>query len=79
MRVQSGIVVALLLAGFSKLVLDGLPRKLEKAGIGANELLRAHHDVYEEVLELAIPVSLLLAAWYLRTRPRDLSELAFSG
>ena len=79
LRVQSGIVVALLLAGFSKLVLDGLPRKLEKAGIGANELLRAHHDVYEEVLELAIPVSLLLAAWYLRTRPRDLSELAFSG
>ena len=55
-------LVALLLAGFSKLVRDGLPRKLEKLGLGANEFLRAHHETFEEVLELAIPVSLLLAA-----------------
>ena len=73
-RVECGIAVALLLAGFSKLVLDGLPRKLEKAGLGASDFVRAHHGTFEEVLELAIPVSLLLAAFYLRTRPEEGSE-----
>ena len=75
LRSESGIAVALLLAGFSKLVLDGLPRKLEKLGLAANEFLRAHHETFEEVLELAIPVSLLLAAWYLWRRPEEDSQV----
>ncbi len=61
--------MALLLAGVSKLLLDGLPRKLEKVGIVANDFVLAHHGTFEEVLELAIPILLLLAVFYLRTQP----------
>lgn len=67
-RVECGIAVALLLAGVSKLLLDGLPRKLEKVGIVANDFVLTHHGTFEEVLELAIPISLLLAVFYLRTQ-----------
>lgn len=64
--IQLGVVVAFCLAAVSKLVLDGLPRKLEKIGLGINDYVDAHHGKFEEVLEMGIPIALIIALVYSR-------------
>ena len=59
--IHMGILVAFCLAVISKLVLDGLPRKLEKIGVAGSDYLIAHHGKVEEVLELGIPMALIIA------------------
>lgn len=63
-RTACGILAALILVGCSKVLLDGLPRKLEKLGMEANEFVVRHHGTLEETLELAIPACLLLSVFY---------------
>ena len=67
MPAQCGIAAAVGLAAFSKLVLDGLPRKLEDLRIPINDLVLDYHGVFEELLELAIPIALLMSLYYGRT------------
>lgn len=63
---EVGVAIAVGLAMVSKLILDGLPRKLENVGLPLNSFLEENHWIFEEVFELGIPLSLLLSFYYLR-------------
>lgn len=62
---ELGVLTAVLLAMVSKLILDGLPRKLGDIGITLNDFLHEHYGIVEEVLEVGIPLSLLMSFYYL--------------
>lgn len=59
-----GIFTAFSLAFVSKIIIDGLPRKLSGAGIETPEMIEKYHVALEEVLELGIPISIVLAVVY---------------
>lgn len=63
---ELGVAFAIALAMVSKLILDGLPRKLDNIGLTLSEFLQENHGILEEVLELGIPLSLLFSLHYLR-------------
>ena len=65
---ELGVAMAVILGLFSKLILDGLPRKLTKMGFPTGDIVSRKHEVLEETLELGIPVSLLLSFYYLCRR-----------
>ncbi len=72
--VQTGVVVALVLAAFSKLVLDGLPRKLGNIGLSKPDVIGTYHSTFEEVLELGIPIALLMSfMFHLKTQNSNCS------
>ena len=59
-----GIFTAFILAFVSKVMIDGLPRKLAEVGLQTPEVIEKYHGALEEVLELGIPISILLAIVY---------------
>ena len=61
LNAEWGVFIAIALAAISKLVLDGLPRKLGNIGLESSDIIKNYHGFLEEVLELGIPVTLLMA------------------
>lgn len=70
---ELGVAMAVFLGLFSKLILDGLPRKLAGMGLSPGDFVTKKHEVLEETLELGIPVSLLVSFYYLcrRAKPHE--------
>jgi len=58
-----GVFFAVIFAFTSKLILDGLSRKLRNIGLINPAWLKTHGSVLEEVVELGIPVALLIASY----------------
>jgi hypothetical protein len=61
LNAEWGVFIAITLAAISKLVLDGLPRKLSNIGLESVDIIKNYHEFLEEVLELGIPIALLIA------------------
>lgn len=64
-RPQWGVFTAFAFAFVSKIFLDGLPRKLDGFGLTLDGYLLENHQVFEEVLELGIPIALIMSLYYL--------------
>ena len=60
LNAEWGVFIAIALAAISKLVLDGLPRKLGNIGLESPDIIKNSHEFLEEVFELGIPVALLM-------------------
>lgn len=67
-KAKLGVAMVIALGIFSKVILDGLPRKLVKMGFSPGDFMPKKHGVLKETLELGIPVSLLVSFYYLCRR-----------
>lgn len=75
--IHVGILVAFCLAVMSQLF-DGLHGRLEKIGLSFNESTLMYSGIFEEVLEVGIPIALIIAVAYTRNKPLE-SEAALES